>query len=94
MRSVKATLKELKAIIAGLMEPPGDPDSFTEATGIRDDLGFDSVGMVDLMIEVEGRFGVYFDPLEQDLIKVFETVGSLACFLEEWGASKVPKGGR
>lgn len=87
----KNNLNELKGIIAGLMEPPGDPARFGEATAIRGDLGFDSVGMVDLMIEVEGRFGVYFDPLEQDLTKVFQTVGSLLLFVEE---RSNPKGGR
>lgn len=85
MRSGESTLKELKAIIAGLMEPPGDPERFSEDDGIRDDLGFDSVGMVDLMIEVEGCFGVYFDPLEEDLTKIFQTVGSLLNFVDERG---------
>lgn len=91
MKSAKGTIEELKVIISGLMEPPGDPASFAEETCIRDDLGFDSVGMVDLMIEVEGHFGVYFDPLEQDLTKVFHTLGSLANFVTE---RSNPKAGR
>jgi len=45
---------------------------------LRDDLGLDSLAMVDLMVAVEDALGVYFDPIQTDLDAAFETVSSLA----------------
>lgn len=47
----------------------------------REDLGLDSLAMVDLMVAVEDTFQVYFDPIQMDLDKVFESIGSLAEFI-------------
>ena len=38
--------------------------------------------MVNLQVTVEDKFNIHFDPIEMDLLEVFETVGSLVTFLE------------
>lgn len=48
---------------------------------LREDLGFDSVLIVDLMVEIELRLGVRFDPLDDDLAAIFATFGSLEEFV-------------
>ena len=45
---------------------------------LREDLGLDSLAMVDLMVAVEDTLDVYFDPIQMDLDAAFETVASLA----------------
>jgi acyl carrier protein len=48
---------------------------------LREDVGLDSLAMVDLMIAIEDYFHVYFDPILMDLVEVFETIGSLTDFV-------------
>lgn len=44
---------------------------------LRDELGFDSLALVVLQIEIEDAFGIRFDPAEEDLQQVFFSVGTL-----------------
>lgn len=81
---------ELKKVVAGLCEKRIEPGRITARHRIREDLGFDSVAVMDLMIELESRFKVYFDPYEHDLAQIFRTVGSLERFL----ATARPPGGQ
>lgn len=46
------------------------------------DLGIDSLSVVDLMVTLEDTFNVYFDPVKTDLSTVFDTVISLVAFIE------------
>ena len=48
---------------------------------LREDLGLDSLAMVDLMVAVEDTLGIYFDPIQMDLDAAFETVSSLADYV-------------
>ena len=50
-------------------------------TRLREDLGLDSVALVDLMVALEQRFGLLVDPLCVELVDAFETVGSLESFV-------------
>ena len=48
---------------------------------LREDLTFDSVGLVDLIVALESAFGIYFDPLECDLTRIFDTTTTLESFV-------------
>ena len=49
---------------------------------LQEDLELDSLAMVNLQVAIEDRFSIRFDPISMDLVEVFETVGSLASFLD------------
>jgi acyl carrier protein len=71
-------LTQLRQLIAGI---PGCFLDFAEIRRehhLREDLGLDSLAMVDLMVAIEDTMGVYFDPIQMDLDAAFETVGTLA----------------
>jgi len=48
---------------------------------LREDLGLDSLGMVDLMVAIEDTFQIYFDPLLMDLDEAFTSIGSITDFV-------------
>lgn len=48
---------------------------------LREDLGLDSLAMVDLMVAVEDTLGISFDPTQMDLDTAFETVSSLTHYI-------------
>lgn len=60
------------------------PESITDDTSQDTLPGWDSLGMVTLLGELETRFGVEFDLME---IASFRTVGGLRAFFEERGIS-------
>lgn len=72
---------QLKTILAEMMGKRPEQVRIRASQRLREDLGFDSVMAVDLMVEIEMRLGVYFDPVEHDLGEIFSTVGALADFL-------------
>lgn len=49
---------------------------------LREDLGLDSINLVNLQVEIEDRFSIYFDPLSMDISKIFATIGSIREFIE------------
>jgi acyl carrier protein len=49
---------------------------------LREDIGLDSLAMIDLLVAIEEKFHIYLDPLEVDLFSAFETVGSLTALVE------------
>lgn len=63
------------------------PESITDDTSQDTLPGWDSLGMVRLLGELETRFGVEFDLME---IASFRTVGGLRGFLKERGVSLEP----
>lgn len=75
--------QSLRRIITGFMERKVDPARLRAKERLREDLGFDSVLIVDLMVEIELKLGVYFDPYEHDLAEIFQTVGTLERFVLE-----------
>ncbi|MBV8245674.1 MAG: acyl carrier protein [Candidatus Eremiobacteraeota bacterium] len=60
-----------------------DPGSLAESSSHDDVQGWDSFGMVNLIAELEQRFGVTFDLLE---IAEFVNVGVIRTILREKGA--------
>ncbi len=69
-------LEKLKEILAKVL-PDVDMTAVTEKTKLRDDLGFDSLAMMMLSMEIEDAFGFKFT----EFVK-FETVGDVCGYLE------------
>lgn len=61
-----------------------DPASITESHHLRDDLGLDSVAVIELLFEIEDRFKIQIP--DQDLVGL-STVGSVAAYVQERMAS-------
>jgi len=56
-----------------------DPESITEAHHLRDDLGLDSVAIIELLFEIEERFKLQIP--DQDLPGL-STVGTVAAYVQ------------
>ena len=69
-------LEKLKEIL-GKVLPTVDTSSVTMETKLIDDLGFDSLAMIMMAMEIEEAFGFQFT----ELVK-FETVGDVCGYLE------------
>jgi len=61
-----------------------DAASITESHHLRDDLGLDSVAVIELLFEIEDRFKIQIP--DQDLVGL-STVGSVAAYVRERLAS-------
>jgi acyl carrier protein len=61
-----------------------DAASITESHHLRDDLGLDSVAVIELLFEIEDRFKIQIP--DQDLVAL-STVGSVAAYVQERLAS-------
>lgn len=69
-------LEQLKEILGKIL-PDMDLSDVTEETNLADDLGFDSLALIMLAMEIEEAFGFKF----KKLVK-FETVGDVCDYLE------------
>lgn len=69
-------LDKLKEILAKVL-PDIDMSAVTEETRLKDDLGFDSLAMMMMAMELEDAFNFRFT----ELVK-FETVGDVCGYLE------------
>ena len=72
----KAMLEKLKTILKKVL-PDMDVEGVTPETRLVDDLGFDSLAMMMMAMEIEDSFGFRFT----ELVK-FETVGDVCGYLE------------
>jgi len=57
-----------------------DEDKITANTLIADDLGADSLDVVELMMSIEEEFGITID---EDEIQDFKTVGDVGKFIDD-----------
>ena len=55
----------------------------TMDTDIRRDLGFDSIMLVVLQIELEDEFNIRFNPVKDDLENIFTTVRMISGYIQE-----------
>lgn len=69
-------LDKLKEILANVL-PEVDMSSVTEKTSLVEDLGFDSLALMMLAMEIEDAFGFRFTEFVR-----FETVGDVCGYLE------------
>ncbi len=56
-----------------------DPDIITRETNIIDDLGADSLDIIELIMELEEEYGLV---ITDESIHEFQTVGEIADFIE------------
>ena len=70
-------LEKVKAILAEQFDV--EEDTITEETSLQDDLGADSLDVVDLLMSIEDEFEVEVPDEEIENIK---TVGSLVSYIE------------
>ena len=70
-------LEKVKAILADQFD--GDEDKITADTDLQEDLGADSLDVVDLLMSIEDEFEVEVPDEEIENIK---TVGSLVSYIE------------
>lgn len=70
-------LEKVKAILAEQFDV--EEDKVTADTDLQEDLGADSLDVVDLLISIEDEFGV---EVPDDEIENIKTVGSLVSYIE------------
>ena len=63
-------------------------DDITEASNIQDDLGADSLDVVDLVMALEDEFDV---EIPEDQVENIKTVGDIVKFIEHTMALRTPK---
>ena len=70
-------LEKLKAVLSKVL-PDMDMSGVTEGTNLIEDLGFDSLALMMMSMEIEDAFGFRFT----EFVK-FETVGDVCRYLED-----------
>ena len=70
-------LEKVKAILAEQFDV--EEDKITEATDLQDDLGADSLDVVDLLMSIEDEFEI---EVPDDEIENLKTVGALVSYIE------------
>ena len=70
-------LEKVKAILAEQFDV--EEDKVTADTDLQEDLGADSLDLVDLLMSIEDEFGV---EVPDDEIENIKTVGSLVSYIE------------
>lgn len=70
-------LEKVKAILAEQFDV--EEDKVTADTDLQEDLGADSLDVVDLLMSIEDEFGV---EVPHDEIENIKTVGSLVSYIE------------
>ena len=70
-------LEKLKSILSTQFDV--EEDTITNDTNLADDLGADSLDVVDLLMSIEDEFGV---EVPDDEIENIKTVGSLVSYIE------------
>lgn len=70
-------LEKLKELIADQLDV--DIETITESSNIQEDLGADSLDIVDLMMEIEEEFEV---EIPDEKLEGIKTVGDIAKYIE------------
>ncbi len=67
-------------IISMICEQFGmEPEQLSENTSFTDDMGIDSVDVVELIVELETEFGL--DEIPEEELKKMRTIGDLAAYV-------------
>ncbi|MCX4355230.1 MAG: acyl carrier protein [Oscillospiraceae bacterium] len=72
-------LEKVKDLIADQLDVV-DKDSITEGSSITDDLGADSLDVVDLVMALEDEFGI---EIPEDEVENIKTVGDIIKYIED-----------
>lgn len=80
---MKKTSKDFIILLLGELFPQITRDKDMVANQrLREDLNLDSLDMINLQLAIEERLHYKFDPLENNLAEIFESVESVASFLD------------
>ena len=74
---MKTTVEKVREILS--LQLDIDKENITEKTNIAEDLGADSLDVVELMMSIEEDFGITID--EGD-VRSFQTVGDVAAYID------------
>ncbi|MBD5128979.1 MAG: acyl carrier protein [Ruminococcaceae bacterium] len=72
-------LEKVKDLIADQLDV-ADKESITEGSSITDDLGADSLDVVDLVMALEDEFGI---EIPEDEVENIKTVGDIIKYIED-----------
>jgi acyl carrier protein len=72
-------LEKIKALLADQFDV--DADSITADTDLVDDLGADSLDLVDMLMSLEDEFNIGEVP--DEMVEKIRTVGQLVTYIEE-----------
>ena len=72
-------LEKVRDLIADQLDV-ADKDSITEGSSITDDLGADSLDVVDLVMAPEDEFGI---EIPEDEVENIKTVGDIIKYIED-----------
>ena len=72
-------LEKIKAILSNQFDV--DADSITVDTDLVDDLGADSLDLVDMLMSLEDEFNIGEGP--DEMVEKIRTVGQLVTYIEE-----------
>lgn len=72
------TAEKVRAILAAQMDI--EEEKITKTSDIAEDLGADSLDVVELMMAVEEEFGITID---EDAAKTFKTLSDVAHYIDE-----------
>ena len=73
-------LEKIKAILSSQFDV--DADSITADTDLVDDLGADSLDLVDMLMSLEDEFNIGEVP--DEMVEKIRTVGQLVIYIEEY----------
>ena len=75
---MSATAEKVRTILAAQLDI--DAEKITDTTDIAEDLGADSLDVVELMMSVEEEFEI---TIEEEAVKAFRTVADVAGYIDE-----------
>ena len=70
--------EKVKTLVAEQLDAEADP--ITESTSITDDLGADSLDVVDLVMAIEDEFSI---EIPEDQVENIKTIGDIVKYIED-----------
>jgi acyl carrier protein len=75
------TITLLKKMVLDITQLKISPDQISDNANLFNDCGLDSTSVVDLVIAIEGEFGITIDEDELD-VRLFQDLSCLSSFIE------------
>ena len=75
---MSATAEKVRTILAAQLDI--DAEKITDTTNIAEDLGADSLDVVELMMSVEEEFEITID---EEAVKTFKTIRDVASYIDD-----------
>ena len=71
-------IRELATMVAAASSTPTRSVPPEPSLRLREDIGMESLGFIDLIVSIEERYGIILDPVANDFEIGFRTLGGLA----------------